>query len=241
MAAGCGSAPGHVSHTHTHTHTQCMGWGILDCIVHSQLCVVIVNSASHSPVPFLPPSSPSLLSLSFFSPSLLSLPHLPPSHSRNFLQQIPPELCKMNLTSLNLSNNRLVSLPLELGKLALLRHLVRCILISTHFFHVHDAFLILLLLPSPLSPPHLPPSPPPLPSPFLPPFCLSPSPLLSIIPLPLLLFPPSPPLSLLLFSLPQDLSCNLLPDLPNSICQLSSLQHLDLHRNELKDIPSGVH
>ena len=50
---------------------------------------------------------------------------------------------------------------------------------------------------------------------------------------------PSPPLSLLL-PLPQDLSCNLLPDLPNSICQLSSLQHLDLHRNELKDIPSGV-
>ena len=41
----------------------------------------------------------------------------------------------MNLTSLNLSNNRLVSLPLELGKLALLRHLVRTvwIVISTHY------------------------------------------------------------------------------------------------------------
>ena len=73
------------------------------------------------------------------------------------------------------------------------------------------------------------PSPSPSPSPLsLPSPSPSPSP-----------SSPSPPLSLLL-PLPQDLSCNLLPDLPNSICQLSSLQHLDLHRNELKDIPSGV-
>ena len=37
--------------------------------------------------------------------------------------------------------------------------------------------------------------------------------------------------------MPQDLSCNTLPDLPVSICQLVMLQHLDLHRNELKELP----
>lgn len=43
--------------------------------------------------------------------------------SRNFLQTLPPELCRMKLDYLNLSNNRLVSVPLELGKIATLQYL----------------------------------------------------------------------------------------------------------------------
>ena len=70
------------------------------------------------------------LSLSLPLPLPLSSPS-PPSlslNSRNYLQSIPPELCRMNLFSLNLSNNRLVSLPVELGKLSSLQFLVSWIL-----------------------------------------------------------------------------------------------------------------
>ena len=38
----------------------------------------------------------------------------------------------------------------------------------------------------------------------------------------------------------QGLSCNLLQELPSSFCELKSLQRVDLHRNELKDLPEGT-
>ena len=38
----------------------------------------------------------------------------------------------------------------------------------------------------------------------------------------------------------QGLSCNLLQELPSSFCDLKSLQRVDLHRNELKDLPEGT-
>lgn len=45
--------------------------------------------------------------------------------SRNFLPKIPSELCHMNLFSINLSNNRLLAIPNEIGKLKRLQFLVR--------------------------------------------------------------------------------------------------------------------
>ncbi len=46
------------------------------------------------------------------------------SHSRNFIQTVPVEVCRMKLKALNLSNNRLVSIPVEFGKLGYLQYLV---------------------------------------------------------------------------------------------------------------------
>lgn len=43
--------------------------------------------------------------------------------SRNFLCSVPAELCTLQLHSLDLNNNRLVSLPVELGSFQQLRHL----------------------------------------------------------------------------------------------------------------------
>ena len=36
-----------------------------------------------------------------------------------------------------------------------------------------------------------------------------------------------------------DLSCNLLSDLPEGFCNLIKLKHLNLHQNELKELPQG--
>ncbi|XP_064394638.1 leucine-rich repeat and calponin homology domain-containing protein 2-like isoform X2 [Halichondria panicea] len=43
--------------------------------------------------------------------------------SRNFIQTVPVEICRMRLKSLNLSNNRLLSIPVEFGKLTHLQYL----------------------------------------------------------------------------------------------------------------------
>ena len=60
-------------------------------------------------------------------------------YSRNFLCSVPAELCSLQLHSLDLSNNRLVSLPMELGSLQQLRHLVRlpCFEASCHVPRTH--------------------------------------------------------------------------------------------------------
>ena len=73
--------------------------------------------------PSLPPSHPLSLSLS---------PSLPLStHSRNLLPTIPVGLCQMNLHSLDLSNNRLVSLPLPVCV---------CMYMYMHPLYVHIMF-----------------------------------------------------------------------------------------------------
>ncbi len=40
-------------------------------------------------------------------------------------------------------------------------------------------------------------------------------------------------------SLSQDVSCNSISELPESFYSLTSLRHLNLHRNDLRDLPEG--
>ena len=136
--------------------------------------------------------------------------------SRNYLQDLPSEICSMNLHCINLSNNRLIQLPDDIGKLNKVQYLVSwsqtISSISTHFPSLFSSSYIFPSITHHLT-----------------------SHSFFLFPIPFLVLPPPPPSSTPSPAC-QDLSCNMLPELPESFFLLSDLRHLSLHRNCIRDL-----